>query len=206
MRSVVTGLINSAIRNKSIDEDKLEFNVFDYLTLEEFTSFICTKTYLVRRFTAAVCVNSLSLPQLTLAKQYAVSHQGELEVLYAALVEQGYEGLIIKHTESQYTFKRSAEWIKLKETKTADIQCVDIVEGQGKYIDEIGALHCEGIVEGKNIQVKVGSGLADIDRAEEYTYFLGKTIEIKYNSITKDSRTGQYSLFLPRFVCVREDK
>ena len=72
MRSVVTGLINSAIRNKSIDEDKLEFNVFDYLTLEEFTSFICTKTYLVRRFTAAVCVNSLSLPQLTLAKQYAV--------------------------------------------------------------------------------------------------------------------------------------
>ena len=70
----------------------------------------------------------------------------------------------------------------------------------------IGKLKCQGIVEGKEVTVNVGSGLADLQRGLPETEFLFRTIEVKYNAVIIDSRTGEYSLFLPRFIMVRLDK
>ena len=53
--------------------------------------------------------------------------------------------------------------------------------------------------------MNVGSGLTDADREQDHKKFLGKIIEVVYNEKIK-AKDGTFSLFLPRFVTVREDK
>ena len=93
----------------------------------------------------------------------------------------------------------------MKQVKTADLECFDYEE-HSKDETLIGSLRLRGVVGGKDIEVSVGSGLSDMDRHRDPDYFLGRTIEIKYNSLVQDHRTSKWSLFLPRYVMVRTDK
>ena len=94
----------------------------------------------------------------------------------------------------------------MKAVNTVDLLCVDTFEGKGKYVGRLGGLSCVGEIEGKLIKVNVGSGLTDHHRAMPDSEFIGKIIEVKYNTIIKDNNNDYYSLFLPRFVQVRFDK
>jgi len=88
----------------------------------------------------------------------------ELNNLFTNTINQGQEGLMLKKWDSLYSFKRSNAWLKLKPVLDADLTCVDIIEGEGKYKGMVGALACEGFVDGTFVKVKVGSGLTDMDR------------------------------------------
>lgn len=204
-RTTVSGLVNSAMHGGKVSEFDLTYVVFDYLLLKEYNAQLSTTPYSLRRTTLTGIVNKL--PQyVQLADQYKVHSIDEVNALYAEMISKDFEGLILKPTGHKYTFKRSKDWVKLKEIKSADLECIDTIEGTGKYEGMIGALQCKGTVEGVLVGVNVGSGLADALRYVDTECFIGKIIEVKYNSLIKDSKTGCWSLFLPRFVEVRHDK
>lgn len=207
-RTSISGMINSAMHGGTIDENKLVFNVFDYMYLKDFQNRKCIDTHSFRR--QELKYSSIYItPSFFVTESYNLETIEDAQDLYNSVIDKGYEGLILKHANHKYTFKRSKDWIKLKETKSADLKCISVYAGRegSKYEDYIGGLNCAGIVEGKQVYVSVGSGLSDEERMylNEQT-LLGKTIEVKYNTIIKDSATNTYSLFLPRFVCVRFDK
>lgn len=206
-RTKVSGMINSARNGNSINEDILAFHVFDWLPLNEFDNAECSNIYQQRLYIAKDIVSNLGVQDtFQIAKTWIVNNIEEVNEIYAQLISEGQEGLILKPQKHKYSFKRSADWVKLKEIKSVDLQCVEYEEGEGKYEGMVGALVCQGIVEGKNVTVRVGSGLTDEDRNQHPSDYLGHVIEIKYNSVIQDSKTGQWSLFLPRFVEVRHDK
>lgn len=113
------------------------------------------------------------------------------------LIQLGFEGAIIKHKSHVYQpGKRVNTVIKLKYRKTADLECIGIVEGEGKYAGMIGALLLRDEL---NRVVSVGSGLDDAQRALPINTYLGKTIEISYEQILD-------TYVQPTFVCIRDDK
>jgi len=214
-RTSVSGIVNSAIRGTPIPHDKgILFNVFDKLYLPEFVNQVCRRPYAMRLneleglfiSMSNLEVSSSLFKYVNLVHSTTLYNLDELNNYYSSLISIGCEGLILKSHNHLYTFKRSADWIKVKETKTTDLLCLAVQEGKGKYAGGIGALICVGVVEGKDIQVAVGSGLTDEERMYAGNTYVGATIEVKYNSVIKDSKTDEWSLFLPRFVCVREDK
>lgn len=204
-RTSVSGMINSAMHGGRIMEQILEYVVFDTMDLFEFYSCKCISTYLHRRKTADNIVQLIGRP-LTLSKAIQVNSPEEVSNMAEELYRDGMEGLILKDPSAKYTFNRSATWAKVKEVKTADLKVVGLIEGTGKYEGAIGALQCRGTVEGKDVVVNVGSGLSDDDRMRDHDDFDGKLIEVKYNSVIQDSRTKQWSLFLPRYSHIRIDK
>lgn len=205
-RTSVSGMINSAMHGGSIDESILVFNVFDTMSLAEFTTCKGLLPYSSRFAHVNSILYTSEDPRLVVAHTNEVHNpEGALQ-LYEAVLNLGYEGLILKPHEHYYTFKRSKDWVKVKEVISADLRCTGIIDGTGKYEGMIGALTCEGKVDGKDVVVNVGSGLSDLQRSMPFSEYYGKTIEIKYNSVIQDSKTGQWSLFLPRFTAVRIDK
>lgn len=204
-RTKVSGMINSARSGNTINEDLLEFNIFDWLPYEDFQKQKCGLPY-IERYNKLFAVVAQLPDNYKPAINYDFRSPEEVQTVYSQLIEQGQEGLILKPHHHKYTFKRSKDWVKLKEVRTADLQCIDVEMGTGKYQGMIGALVCKGKVEGKSVVVKVGSGLTDLDRAMAHGDYLYKTIEIKYNSVIEDSTTGNWSLFLPRYIAVRFDK
>jgi len=112
-------------------------------------------------------------------------------------VKLGYEGAYIKHYYHTYLpGKRVNDAIKLKYRKTADLLCIDIIDGSGKYVGMIGSLVLQ---DSKGRIVAVGSGLDDNLRTKKKEYFLGKVIEFEYEQIID-------TYIQPTFIRVREDK
>lgn len=121
------------------------------------------------------------------------------------LIEEGYEGTILKEMDAGWMDKRSKHCLKFKEENDCDLEVVEIQEGTGKYHGMMGALVCES--SDKSVRVKIGTGFTDSMRM---VYFdphniLGKIVKVKYNTKT-EAQDGVHSLFLPVFGGVRSDK
>ncbi len=202
-RTTVSGMINSAMHGGQINESILNYILFDTMSIKDFNKKSCNEPY-KQRYEKVIEIAIRT--RLITARNTTVYSIKEVEKLTEHMYKDGYEGLILKPPMHMYKFGRSNDWAKIKEVKTTDLKCISVKEGTGKYECMIGALLCEGLVEGKNVKVFVGSGLSDAQRALPLNTYLGKTIEVKYNTVTQDSNTSQWSLFLPRFVCIRFDK
>ena len=204
-RTTVSGMLNSARQGKAINESVLRFNVFDALPLAEFNNQTCSMPY-DKRLTMAIIECADLGPPFWPAESRLVHSIEEANELFNTYLSLGQEGLILKPINHKYTFKRSKDWVKVKAIKDCDLSCVAIELGTGKYQSMIGALVCEGIVEGTKVTVRVGTGLTDKERASDPSFFVGSTVEVIYNSLIQDSVTKAWSLFLPRFNMVRFDR
>lgn len=205
-RQKISGEVNSAIHGGMLSMKNNKLIIFDYLRLTEVASGVGLYSYEARR---DFLLREVSwLPGFAkIADAKPVHSIEEAQAAFEELTNVGMEGLILKKPKHKYSFKRSADWIKMKETKTMDLLCVDITPGTGKYRGMIGALVCQGLHDNCLIEVKVGSGLTDTDRAKQPSSYIGETIEIKYNTVIENAlKPGVKSLFLPRFNCVRFDK
>lgn len=207
-RTSIAGRINSALHGGILVGKDVQFAIFDYMTVEHFNAQKCPWTYKMRMDDLRYQLYSQfddTYDNMFIVPGKMVHDAIDANAYYESVSAEGFEGLILKSMNHIYTFKRSADWVKVKAIQSADLKCTAIIPGTGKYDGLIGALECSGIVKGKQIKVNVGSGLSDAQRNWVDSMFEGKIIEVKYNELIQDSKTGQWSLFLPRFVTVRGD-
>ena len=183
-------------------DQRLYFEVWDSLTLQEFEAGISTRPY-TQRFSGAIrlAVGTKSINPVPSFKVYSLKEAEDIARYYMG---EGYEGAILKKSDSIWKDGTSKDLIKIKAVLDADLLCVDVEGGSGKYKGKVGALVLE--TSCGRLRVKVGTGLNDLDRAKPFDYYIGKVIEIQYNEFIKSKSKSTDSLFLPRFVEVREDK
>lgn len=111
----------------------------------------------------------------------------------SAYCADGGEGYFLFHSSHTWRDKgRSNLAIKLKMKPRVQLDCIGIVEGEGKYIGMTGSLTLKDY-EGRI--VNVGSGLSDIDRNRDASYYIGKSILIEYEQILD-------TYIQPRFIKV----
>lgn len=121
----------------------------------------------------------------------------QAKVFVKDMIALGWEGVMLVEPSSLYNIgKRVNHSIKLKERPTADLMCIDIIEGEGKYEGMIGSLV---LIDSASRLVSVGSGLSDSDRCNLPSDYIGKVIEIQYEQILD-------TYIQPTFVSIRDDK
>jgi len=121
------------------------------------------------------------------------------------MVEEGYEGIMIKDVDKPYECKRSASWLKMKPFIEVSLEVKEIEEGTGRNVGKLGAFICEGIDDGRSIKVNVGSGFTDDQRDEFWKNkqtITGQVVEVRADAITQN-QDGTYSLRFPRFLRFR---
>ena len=121
-------------------------------------------------------------------------------------IENGYEGIMIKDLDAPYECKRSHAWLKLKPFIEVTLEVTAIEEGTGRNAGRLGALVCEGVDDGKEIKVNVGSGFSDRDRDDFWlagpNNVVGQLVEVRADAVTQN-QDGSYSLRFPRFKTFR---
>jgi len=125
--------------------------------------------------------------------------------LNKAAVDGGYEGVMIKDVDAIYTCKRSHAWLKAKPFIEVTLEVVDVEEGTGRNEGRLGAVVCEGIDDGKDIRVNVGSGFTDVHRDDYWNSrdaLIGHLVEVRADAVTQN-QDGTYSLRFPRFKTFR---
>lgn len=200
----VSGIVNSALKGTPIKDGlNLVFHVFDFMSIEHFDKCECPIVYSDRFIRLFNRLNSNS--KIKIANTSTVHNLEDLQKHFDFVIANRYEGLILKDANHLYSFKRSKDWIKLKSIKDCTLQVINFIPGTGKYEGMIGALQCEGFAEGSHVIVNVGSGLSDSDRAEHPSRYIGKFIDVQYNTVINNSKDNTLSLFLPRFITIRGD-
>jgi DNA ligase-1 len=149
--------------------------------------------YLSRNLPEELFIRKIPCRQITNAK--------DLTMYYNAVVQQGFEGIMIKSPGHYYQHRRSWDWMRWVPIKTVDLKVVGYIEGKGKYLGTLGALMVEGMFMGKEIKAKVGTGFTDAQRHALWEKKERLTVEICYRSITENG-----SLRFPSFKRVRYDK
>ena len=123
------------------------------------------------------------------------------------MVEDGFEGIMIKNPESKYECKRSTSWLKMKPFIEVSLAVVAVEEGTGRNEGKLGALVCEGEDDGKFIRVNVGSGLSDEQRAEFWASkdsLIRQVVEVRADAATRSQDSEDvWSLRFPRFLRFR---
>ena len=204
-RQTGNGILNKANKNTIAPEEaaKVVAVVWDFIPYPDFVNGICKITYENRYNALWETLKSQDQDKISLIKTWVVGSYDEAQVIFKQLLSEGEEGIILKDKDSIWEDKRSKGQVKFKAVLDADVLCVGVEAGTGKYAGMIGSLLCEtsdGI-----IKVSVGSGLTDEDRKKPAEEYIGKIIAINYNArIT--NKTGEQSLFLPIYLETREDK
>lgn len=141
--------------------------------------------------------------KVSLVEYFVVNDIEEAQKIFRTLLSKGEEGIILKDYRSIWENKRSKGQIKFKAVLDADLKCIEVQPGTGKYQGLIGSLLCE-TSDGK-LKVSVGSGFTDEDRKVSADTYLNKIITVNYNSVIVNKQ-GETSLFLPIYVETRTDK
>jgi DNA ligase-1 len=134
-----------------------------------------------------------------------VEGQTRFTELNKAAVEGGYEGVMIKDVDAPYECKRTHAWLKAKPFIEVTLEVKEIEEGTGRNEGRLGAFVCEGVDDGKDIRVNVGSGFTDSNRDDYWNRrndIIGHLVEVRADAITKN-QDGTYSLRFPRFKTFR---
>ena len=207
-------LMRQARRKENVAAEDSVFHVFDVLPITDFgrgywNAPLTKRLQLLEEMRSAFdkMHNVELLPHLQVDLD---EHEGRsmFERYCRDMVAAGYEGVMIKDLNSPYVCKRSTSWMKYKPTITVDLQVIGVEEGTGRNKNRLGALVCNGIDDGKEITVNVGSGFSDDDRIQLWNdrqLVIGRTVEILCDVITQN-QDGTYSLRFPRFVRFRDDK
>ena len=207
-------LMRQARRKENAQAEDSVFNIFDILPLADFRRGYWNAQLEKRveilngmRNVVDEMPNVELLPHIMVDLDTAAGRD-QLDRYAKDQVNAGFEGIMIKDTGAPYECKRNTSWMKWKPTITVDLTVVGLEEGTGRNVGRLGALVCEGMDDGKFIQVNVGSGYSDEDRDnywKDSNLIIGRTAEILCDVITQN-QDGTYSLRFPRFVRFRDDK
>ncbi len=200
-RKTSNGLANKAIRG-TLSEAEAQDARFVTWDIVDFTSTIDYGDRFAALQQLAKKNKSDKTSRIMLVNSKIVNNAGEAQEFYEEQIADGQEGAVVKNIKSKWVPKRSKDLGKMKAEEEADLLVVGFKPGKGKFEGMVGSLEC--VTADRKLKVNV-SGFNDDDRAMAPDMF-DKIITVRYNAVIQDRDTGEYSLFLPRFVEVRFDK
>src|SRR6056300_8352 len=164
-------LMKQVHRKENVEANDAVLHLFDIVPLENFQQGVWNKPQHVRSQYVSVWVeqNKVVLEHVQALDWEDVDldtpeGQTRFTELNKAAVDGGYEGVMIKDIDAPYECKRTHAWLKAKPFIEVTLEVKEIEEGTGRNEGRLGAFVCEGIDDGKDIRVNVGSGFTDANR------------------------------------------
>ena len=208
-RKSVSGKVTQILKGTAPNDIDKEFifNVFDIEKSDVLKTGKGNTPFIKRRQELQLLTSFLSDESpVKLARQWVVESMEETQEIYKLIVSMGGEGVILKPEDHVYECKRSRNWVKLKQIQDCDLEITGWFPGEGKREGFIGGFICKDA--SGTLEVRIGSGFTDKDLQElsqNPDSLIGKIAAIQYNEPITDKFGGR-SLFLPRFIEIRNDK
>ena len=197
---------SNGILNSLSVPDELDFYMWDYLELDEFSNCYSDTPYVERFSNLSNYINTLDNKNLKLVKSVQVSNINEVISITKKWIEQGEEGGVLKDLKTKFENKTSKYQIKIKPEFDVDVKITGFTKGNGKRADKVGAVMFEssdGLVVGQC------SGFDDLTLdyiTNNQDELLGRIMSVIATALSKSKNSDTYSLLHPRFKELRQDK
>ena len=208
-RKTGNGLVNSVLKGGDAVWDTrydFRFILWDMIELAHVENRYCSVTY-ENRFEALKVVLSGLWPRIQWVEGEILYSEDESVEYFNWVTQVGHEGIIVKDRQAIWKDGTSQLQVKMKAEKECEMIITGILPGLGKYENTCGSIQCESL-DGL-VETKV-SGFTDdtrdaIWRSKED--WLDSIVTVRFNEVTDNKQfKNLYSLFLPRFIELRQDK
>lgn len=202
-RKIGNGYLNS----DESDPDKVVIVIWDVVGIEDYDNRKSTEYYTERFNLVEKIVEYVDTPHIQMVESRFCNTTQEVIDHFVEARSKGLEGTVVKSPKLKWKDGKVKDGLKLKNEFVVEMRIVGFQE-HSKKSGQIGAIFVES--EDSIIKCKVGSGLTDAQRKKFFLTqdeMIGKIVTVKGNDlVTNELKQDQYSIFLPRFVEVREDK
>lgn len=207
--------IMKQIRRKDHTIATPKYLIFDIIDGSDFRSKLGNKPY-SSRYTElnAYLYNAKEkgFNHLEVVQQTAIADESHYVQLMDNADSSGWEGLILRKSDSVYEGKRTKSMLKCKSFKDAEYTVIDVEFGPFRMIEnglEITKdVLSNVVIEHKGNRVSVGSGFSIEDRQyykEHPQEILNKIITVKYFQESQN-QLGSWSLRFPTVKCIHGTK
>jgi len=196
----VSGKITSATSTGTpILMEGMHFVVYDLLDTLHFG--VSTKTdvpYSERRTRLATAIQHKGTDWISMSMAWRIDDKAQLVSMVNWVKELGGEGLMVKHPNSTYDYRKNKQWYKIKNIKELDMQIIGFTR-HTRNPEWIGSLQCKAYLDGTEIRCNVGSGLNDADRPVAlFEKYYNRIVMVAYMDVVSNS--DGWSITNPRFV------
>ncbi len=166
------------------------YKIFDCVSLEDFELGSSSVPYQERRG---------RIPFEHAAGEIIINSIDDAEEWLDGLVSEGIEGLVLKSFDMKWRDSKSrrTDFVKWKKRQTADLLCIEEIEGEGNSKGIIGSLRLR---DSLGREFNVGSGLS-LNGDLPFGSYVGYVCEIEYEHINP---AGTY--IQPVVIGIRKDK
>lgn len=202
-RKIGNGYLNS----DESDPEKVVIVIWDVVGTDDYNNRKSTEDYSDRFNLVDNIVGYVDTPHIQMVESRFCNTTQEVIDHFVEARSKGSEGTVIKSPKLKWKDGKVKDGLKLKNEFECEMKIAGFQE-HSKKAQQVGAIFVES--EDGVVKCKVGSGLTDAQRKKFFLTqdeMLGKIVTIKGNDlVTNELKQGQYSIFLPRFVEVRDDK
>lgn len=181
-------IVSRAKKYKEGLTDELEFHVFDLV--------IPGMTFLERHTFLQKAINACDYDMIKSVPRFVCNDEDDLKYLHGRFSEAGYEGVMIRHADSQYAIaQRSADLFKYKEFYDDEFQIVEVWEdknGNAMFTVEakVGMkLSCDDHVVTEHYTFDVTPKRTHDERKEmlkRKDAYIEQWLTVKYQSLSED--------------------
>lgn len=195
---------NGYINSDDVDPELIEFVVWDIVSKQEFYAGQSTTKYADRL--DALKVICQDLVGVSVIETQIVNSLDEIIGHFKQCRALGLEGTVVKNLAGLFKDGTSKDQLKVKVVAECDLVIVGYTEGEGKYAGKVGSV----TLQSADSVVEVGvSGFSD-EMREMLTENIDSYIDaeyimaIKFNDLLNKEGSDTLSLFLPRFLELRQ--
>ena len=138
-------------------------------------------------------------PHLIIAPFYLCESLDDVMRAYDKIIEQGYEGIIVRNIFAQYERKRSTNIMKFKPKQSDTYEIIGTVEEydkDGNPKDSLGALICNS---GDGNTFRVGTGFSEEHRKslwDSRDNLPGKVAHVQFQHLTTGKQVPRFPVFV----------
>lgn len=145
----------------SPEQAQITYHVFDTPSRQDFKSrYRWLRERMDRR---EDCYDIAGKFPFTLVPTWSADSLGEIDLLQAKCLDQGYEGVMVRDPLSPYEGKRTSSLLKYKKIERISVIVIGFKEGKGKHVGRLGALQVQGP---NGCTCWVGTGFSDKERED----------------------------------------
>lgn len=180
--------ITSRTINFHLETERIQFHLFD----------IVNDQPQMKRQLIIENLRGLS-PWIVVVSFYLCESLDDVLRAYDKIINQGYEGIIVRNVSAPYVRKRSTQVMKFKPKKEDEYEIIGTQEEfsiDGRAKDSLGALVCNS---GDGHQFNVGTGFSADQRKslwKDKELLLGKVAKVKYQHITSGNKVPRFPVFV----------
>lgn len=188
--------LSQSTKNRK-DTSILQYHVYDFPRI---ASFVEKDPFTFRLKSFEERMESLDSDNIIGVPTIKLNSFKEIDEYHTSLIDDGYEGAIIRNPIAPYENKRSKNLLKFKKFKDAEFPIVGIEEGRGKLENHVGAFVCQ-MPDGRTFSAKLSGEISELSKyLDDPNLSIGKMLNIKFFAYTKKG--------IPRFpvgIRIRED-